>query len=168
MLTLEGTARAADGDSAAVRRLADSVERVGQFSLFGRSPRLHHFLRGLLLAKAGRHADAVDVFRRAISSRTDGYTRINYELARSYLALGKPLEAVTVLQPAFRGAIDASNLYITRTELHELLAEAFAAAGAPDSAAVHYREVVRSWVRGDPPFQARRQAALAWLDRNAH
>jgi tetratricopeptide (TPR) repeat protein len=162
-LTHAGAAYAAAGDTATVRRLADSVEVIGPQSLFGRSGRLHQFLRGLLLAAAGRHAEAVEAYRRAEYSRTEGYTRINYEMARSLLTSNRPADAILPLQQALRGGIDGSNLYITRTELHELLAQAFAAAGAKDSAAVHYREVVRAWEKGDPPFQIRRRAAERWL-----
>ncbi|HEV8598200.1 MAG TPA: BTAD domain-containing putative transcriptional regulator [Gemmatimonadales bacterium] len=166
-LTLEGTVRAAAGDTGMVRRIADSVEVIGRRSLFGRSSRLHHFLRGLLLAKQGRHAEAVDAYQRAIISWSEGFTRINFELARSLLALGRNAEAIAALQPALRGAIDASNLYLTRTELHELLAQAFAAAGSRDSAAAHYRAVVRAWERADSQFESRRQAARDWLARAA-
>jgi DNA-binding SARP family transcriptional activator/tetratricopeptide (TPR) repeat protein len=162
-LTHAGVAYAAAGDTATVHRLADSIEVIGPRSLFIRSTRLHHFLRGLLLASAGRHAEAVESYRRAEYSRTEGYTRINYEMAKSLLTLGRPVEALAPLQAALRGGIDGANLYITRTELHELLAQAFAAAGIRDSAATHYREVVRAWAKGDPPFQVRRKAAERWL-----
>ena len=162
-LTHAGAAYAAAGDTAAVHRLADSLEVIGPGSLFGRSARLHHFLRGLLLARAGRHAEAVEAYRRAQISWTEGYTRINFELARSLVVSSRPQEATLPLQQALRGGIDGSNLYITRTELHELLAQAFDAAGQRDSAATHYREVVRAWEKGDPPFQARRKAAVDWL-----
>jgi DNA-binding SARP family transcriptional activator/TolB-like protein len=162
-----GAAYAAAGDTAAVRRLADSVEAIGPLSLFGRSVRLHYFLRGLLLAAAGRHAEAVETYRRSMFSTTEGYTRINYEMAKSLLALQRPREALAPLQAALRGGIDGSTLYITRTELHELLAKAFAEAGQRDSAALHYRAVERAWAKGDPAFQARRKSALDWLARNS-
>lgn len=162
-LTHAGAAYAAAGDTAAVRRLADSVEAIGPLSLYGRSARLHYFLRGLVLAAAGRHTEAVETYRRAMFSPTEGYTRINYEMARSLLALGRPVDALAPLQAALRGGIDGSTLYITRTELHELLAQAFDAAGQPDSAAAHYRAVTHAWASGDPPFQARRQLALDWI-----
>jgi hypothetical protein len=55
--------------------------------------------------------------------------------------------------------VESSSFYLTRTELHEMLARSFEAAGMPDSAAVHYGIVARSWQHGDPPF--RRRAALA-------
>jgi hypothetical protein len=48
------------------------------------------------------------------------------------------------LRPALHGSIEASNLYVTHTELQTLLARAFDAAGAPDSAAVHRGYVSRA------------------------
>lgn len=166
-LTHAGAAYAALGDTTAVRRLADSVESLGPQSLYGRTARLHYFLRGLLLAAGGRHAEAVETYRRAMFSATEGYTRINYEMAKSLLAMERPREALAPLQAALRGGIDGSTLYITRTELHELLAQAFVAAGRHDSAAAHYLEVARAWDKGDALFQPRRRTALDWLARNA-
>ena len=118
------------------------------------------------MAAEGRHEDAVAEYRLAISSPTLGFTRINYELGRSLMQVGRPREAIDAVQPALRGEIDASNLYVTRTDLHELLAQAFDAAGMRDSAAVHYRAVTRAWVRADPAFHPRRDAARDWLARN--
>jgi len=164
--TLQGMALAALGDTAEVRGLADTVERWGRGSVFGRDRLTHHYLRGLVLAAAGRHEDAVRQYRQAIYSPSLGFTRVNYELGRSLMALGRPVEAVAALQPALRGEVDAANLYVTRTDLHEVLAQAFAAAGVRDSAAFHYRAVVKAWDRADPAFHARRAAARDWLARN--
>ena len=108
-------------------------------SAYGRDQRLHHYVRGLQLRARGQLPAAADEFRRGIFSLTDGYTRNSYELARTLLALGRPTDAIAVLQPAFRGSLQGSNLYITHTELHEVIAQAFEQAGQPDSAAVHYR-----------------------------
>jgi len=47
--------------------------------------------------------------------------------------------------------------------LHELLAQAWDAAGRPDSAAAHFAMVARSWRGGDPPFRARATAAASRL-----
>lgn len=160
-LTLAGTALATIGDTAGVRRLTDSVERMGGLSNFGRDPRLHHYLRGLILQRGGKHAEAVAEFRRALHSVTDGYTRINYELARCLLQLGQAREAIAVLQPALRGGVDGSNTYITHTELHETLAQAFAAAGLRDSSRVHYGAVERAWRRADSRFAERYEVAKA-------
>jgi DNA-binding SARP family transcriptional activator len=160
-LTLAGTALATAGDTTAVRALVDSVERSGRGSAYGRDQKLHHYLRGLLFAAQRRDEDAVREFRAAIHSPNFGFTRVNYELARALLRLGRPTEAVATLQSSLRGEVDASNLYITRTDLHELLADAFYAAGQPDSAAAHYRAVATAWRKADPMYHARRARALA-------
>ena len=65
-LVLAGTAYAAAGDTAVVRHLADSLEVLGPTSNYaGRDAKLHYVLRGLLLQREGRHAEAVDAFRRS-------------------------------------------------------------------------------------------------------
>ena len=122
---------------------------------FGRDRRLYHHVRGLWLAAHGDDEGAVAEFRRSILSRNFGYTRTNYELARALMRLRRPTEAVAALQPALRGSVDESNLYVTRSEIHELLAEAWEAAGRPDSARVHYRTVAAAWRRADPALQRR-------------
>jgi len=117
---------------------------------------------------AAKHDDAAArEFAAAIHSPSLGFTRVNYELAKSLVRLHRPSEAIAALRPALEGEIDASNLYITRTEIHEVLAHAFDAAGQRDSAAVHYRAVVRAWQRADPSFQARHDSASTWLARFA-
>jgi DNA-binding SARP family transcriptional activator/tetratricopeptide (TPR) repeat protein len=160
-MVLAGTALAAAGDTAGARALADSVERIGANSSFGRDLRLHHFLRGLLLQRQSRHAEAVEEFRLSLFSLTEGYTRGNLELARSLMALGRNAEAIAVLQPVLRGAVDGSATYMTHTELRELLAQAYEAAGIRDSAAVNYVIVERNWRRADPEFAARYARARA-------
>jgi len=112
-----------------------------------------------------RDEDAVREFHAAIHSPNLGFTRVNYELARALLRLGRPTEAVATLQSSLRGEIDESNLYITRTDLHELLAQAFDGAGQRDSAAFHYRAVVAAWRNADPLYHARRARAADWLGR---
>jgi len=157
--THTATCLAAAGDTARLSALADSVERLGARSVFGRDPRLHHYVRGLLWAARGDDTRAAEEYRASVWSWSDGYTRANYELARAELALGRPREAIYPLQAALRGDLQASNLYVTRTELHELLARAFAALGEADSARTHAWHVVRAWRLADPPFAARRAAA---------
>jgi tetratricopeptide (TPR) repeat protein len=160
-MALGATALAAAGDTAAVRALADSVERIGRSSNTGRDLRLHHFVRGLLLQQQNRHADAVEAFRRSLFSVTDGYTRTNLEMARSLTAVRRHAEAIAILQAALRGGVDGSNTYVTHTELHEALAHAFHTAGRRDSAAVHYAVVERAWRRADPEFADRYRTAKA-------
>lgn len=164
-LTHAATAFAASGDTAQLATLAGSIERYGARSLLARDPRLHHYVRGLLARSRNDLETAEREFRSAVSSWNLGYTRINYELARVLLETGRPSEAVRVLQPAFRGSIEANNLYITRTDLHELLARAWDATGQRDSARAHWRAVVEAWRGADPEFQPRWNAALAAMAR---
>jgi hypothetical protein len=167
-LTLSATAAVAGGDTLRARHLIDSIQSFGAQSLFLRDPPLHHFVRGLLLARSvpPRHAAAADEYRAALVSPTFGYTRINYELGVSLLESGRPTEAIALVQAALHGGLEGSNLYVTRTTLHELLARLFDAAGRHDSAAAHYRVVERAWRSADPFLQPRYQAARAWLARN--
>ncbi|MDQ4080772.1 MAG: tetratricopeptide repeat protein, partial [Gemmatimonadota bacterium] len=159
MLSHVATSRAAAGDTAELEMLADSMELEGQKSLYGRDPRLHHHVRGLLWRARGRPTDAEAAFRRALYSPTSGYTRTNLELGRLLLEQRHPREAITMLSPALRGPLDASNLYVTHTEIHELLARAFDDVGQADSALTHYRWIEQAWRKSDPAFHARREAA---------
>ncbi len=154
-LALAATAYVAAGETARARRLTDSIEVFGKRSQFGRDPRLHHFVRGLLHQREGRHLEAVEEFRRSIFSITDGYTRANLELARSLLVLKRPAEAIAVLRPAIHGGVDGSNSFTSRTELHEAMAEAFELAGQTDSARAHYAVVERNWRRAGQAFRDR-------------
>ncbi|HVE35300.1 MAG TPA: hypothetical protein VNC18_17175, partial [Gemmatimonadaceae bacterium] len=153
------TAAVAAGDTLRARHLVDSIQTFGAQSLFLRDPPLHHFVRGLLLSRAGRHAAAVDEYRASLVSPTFGYTRINYELGASLLASGRAAEAIPIVNAALHGGLEGSNLYVTRTELHELLARSFDAAGRHDSAATHYRVVERAWRAADPFLRPRYDAA---------
>ena len=109
-----------------------------------------------MLAARRDDEGAVTEFRRSIVSVNFGYTRANYELARALMRLGRPAEAVAALRPALRGGMESSNLYVTRTELHELLAQALEGTNARDSAAAHYELVARSWAHADPLLRERR------------
>jgi hypothetical protein len=159
LLTLVATASVAGGDTLTARVLVDSIERVGRLSGFRRDPLLHHFVRGLLEAAAHHDDAAVREYRAAMDSPTYGYTRINYELGRSLLALHRPTEAIPVVQAALHGGIEGSNLYVTRTALHELLAQLFDAVGRRDSAASHYTSVERAWRSADRSLRPRHDAA---------
>lgn len=145
------------------RALADTIELLGPRSGYARDRLLHYHVRGLIALAEGRPAEAESELRRAIFSPTAGYTRTNLELGRLLLARRRPREAIAILSPALRGPLEASNLYVTRTELHELLGRAFDAAGAPDSAAVYYAHVADAWRAADAAFQPARRAAIARL-----
>ena len=161
--TLLAMVLAASGDTARLRSLADTVEYWGQRSNYGRDRRAHHYIRGMLLVAEKRDAEAATELREAVHSPTNGFTRVNYELGRVLVRLGRADEAVPVVRAALHGELDGSSLYVSRTELHELLGQAFAAMGARDSAAVHYRAVANAWEHADPAFQARHDRARAWL-----
>ena len=163
MLTQSAGARAATRDTATLARVGDTVRVLGALTVSGRNRRLHHHVRGLLLAARGDTTQAVTELRAAIYSPALGYTRTNFELGRLLLASGRPREAVSIVQPALRGRLEASQLYVSRTELHELLARAWDALGTRDSAVAHYRSVTSAWRRADPQFTARVQAAEARL-----
>ena len=159
--TLAAEALAAGGDTIALARLIEPVRRAGLVSAYGRDLLLVHHIRGLLLTSNGDLPGAAIEFRRALFSKTMGYTRTNYDLARVLTKLRRPVEAIAVLQPAFRGELDASNMYVTRTDLHEALAHAFDMAGMRDSAVVHYRAVISAWRAADGNVRARRDSAMA-------
>lgn len=161
MLTHAGTAWAAAGDTVRLARMADSVEGSARLSSYGRDWTLPHYLRGLLWKARGDSERSLNELSRAIYSRSEGYTRANFELARAQLGAGQPRAAVALLNSALRGPVEASSFYLTRTELHELLAQSFEAAGLPDSAATQYAIVARTWKNGDPPFRRRAAAAEA-------
>jgi tetratricopeptide (TPR) repeat protein len=167
LMTHAANALAAAGDTTGLAARADSVQRLGADVLAERDRRLHHHIRGLLLAARGRNPEAEAEFKQAIYSVNMGYTRTNFELGRVYLRDRRPRDAIAVVQPALRGVLESSNLYIPRTELHELLAQAWDALGdsaaARDSAAAHWTEVTRAWQHADPSFRQRFQIAEARL-----
>ena len=142
-LTQEASALAAAGDVARLTVLADSIEALGAQTFSERDRRLHEYVRGL--ASMGRDdvAAAIDHLQRAMYSTTIGYNRTNYELAKAYLKRGRPREAIAVLRPAARGVVlEGANLHLTLSDVHALMAQAFTAAGEPDSARVH-----AAWLR---------------------
>ena len=66
---------------------------------------------------------------------------------------------MVILRATLRSGLTGSNLYLTRTEAIERLAQAFEAAGQRDSAALYYRRVAEAWDQADAPLLARRDAA---------
>jgi DNA-binding SARP family transcriptional activator len=160
-LTHRAGALAAGGDTSRLTALADTIEATGALSNLARDQRLHHHVRGLLFAARGNDSAAVAEFRRAIWSTTFGYTRTNVEMAKSLLRLGRYGDGIAILEPALRGSLEASNLYVTHSEIRLLLAEAYARAGQRDRAAVEMAWVQRAWANADPPVRARLAAAQA-------
>ena len=163
MLTQTAGLRRALGDTNSLARLADSLQAMSAESGYGRDRRLHHYVRGLLLSARGDDAGAISEFKSSIYSVTQGYTRANYELARVYLRDQRPRDAIAILQPVLHGTLEASNLYLSRADVHELLAQAWGAAGARDSASAHLAWLVKTWAGADPSLAGRMQAARARL-----
>jgi DNA-binding SARP family transcriptional activator/TolB-like protein len=159
LLTHAAAAYAELGDTTRLEILADSIQRLGTLSAYGRDQRLHHHVRGLKLRVQGLHEAAIDEFRRAIFSPVAGYTRTNYELARALMETGRPEEAITTLEQALRGPIGASGYYLTTTELHELLARALISAGREADARHHLMRVYQAWRDGEPEYRVRAEEA---------
>jgi tetratricopeptide (TPR) repeat protein len=162
---------AAQGDTARLAGLADTIRLLGRQSAYARDQHLHFYVQGLLALARGRNEEAVQLFRTSIISPNVGYTRANLLLGRTLTRVGRPREAVTVLQSALRGMFEGSNLYVTHTDLSEALAEAFEAAGERDSAAYHYQRLVKAWEGVDPRFTPRianaRGRAMLMLERRS-
>jgi tetratricopeptide (TPR) repeat protein len=161
-LGLGAASLAALNDTAELSRRADSARVIGANSLLARDQRMHHYMRGLMLAARHDDAGAVEAFRQAMTWRGYGFSRIDYELGSALLRLGRAPEAVAALQPATRD-FESTALYITRTEIRERLAQAWEAAGNRDSALANYRTVAHAWRRADAPLQARLTAVRAKL-----
>ena len=173
MLAQVAGALYAAGNTGSLPKLADSVRACRTKRIWARPPAAP--LRSRTRPRgARRDPAAISAFKAAIYSTTLGYTRTNYELGRAYLRLHQPREAIAYLSPSLRGPIEAQNLYVSRIELHELLAQAWDSAGQRDSAVAHYNTVVRAWSAGDPTFKARadrcRDARRRWraVDRPRH
>ena len=148
------------GDTAALRRLEDSV-RVNGAIATERFRRLHHYVHGLLLATQHKPAEAAHSFRQALWNRQSTHVRIYLELARALIAAGRPTEAIPPLVEALKGPVSAAGLYATRTELQELLAVAYEKSGQRDSALAQYKLVSHAWRNADPEFDVRRAAVGA-------
>lgn len=161
MSTHAATAYAAAGDTGKLQPLADSISHWKRASALYRDQVLDAYVRGLLDVARGRDADAETEFRRAVISRIDGYSRANFELAKILLRRGRPRDAIPLLRDPLHGWLEASNYYLTYTELHALLGEAFDRAGEPDSALVHYNRALAAWQHADPEFAGRVQAMRA-------
>jgi DNA-binding SARP family transcriptional activator len=161
--TLMGTALVALGDTAKLRILADSMRTISQGSGFVRDRRLPHHLLGLYHAARGDDTRALAEFRQSVWSYTAGYTRTDLEIGRVLLRLGQPREAALVCGSGLRAEMSASAQYVSRGELHECAAQAWIAAGVPDSARAHLTVLVRQWQDPEPEWRARRDSAVALL-----
>ncbi len=143
----------ASGDTIHLRALADSIERIGARSYYGRDWRLHHHVRGLIAERGGRLREAIREFG-AARWGSAGWTVTVAHMARAHIALGEPKEAIALLREAYKSSPDAMGRYLPRSELDLLMAEAFGRAGMRDSSA-HYAAFVRSaWRDADPEVRS--------------
>jgi len=165
-LTHSATALAAAGDRS-LAMVAETIAAIAPRSGYGRDHHLPPYVQGLMALSDGRRDDAERLFRQAIGSPTEGYTRAQLELGRLLVDDGQPREAIAVLEPALRGPIESGSYYATLTEFHALLARAFDATGSSDSALVHHAWVARAWAHGDPQFVMRASAARQRASRLA-
>ncbi len=127
------------------RHVEDAVRVAGENPLYeGRIP--YHFLRllGECLRRAGRWAEAVDVFRRALEAKSDtGHGEARFGLGLALLKGGEAAKAVDVLRESIRD--HGSNL-----EAYFRLAQAGAMLGRAEeveSARREFREVASSLPR---------------------
>jgi hypothetical protein len=117
----------------------------------------------MLAEMNGRDDEALTHLGQAIHSRTNGFTLVNYEMGKIYLRHNRPADAIAITRSALFGDIDGPNLYVTRTDLHDLMARSFAQLGQRDSAAFHYRAVAKALAPADPRFRPQLDSARAWL-----
>jgi DNA-binding SARP family transcriptional activator len=159
-LLMQSLARFRMGDTAALPRLADSIQALTRARPAERSRELSTYPRALLTLRRGQAEDAAAMLRQIPTSPITGAPMIPFALGEAYLAAGRPRDAVAALQPLLR-AYEVGPLL--RTSFHEALAEAWDAARQRDSARVHWEAVARAWQRADPSLAARRARALARL-----
>ncbi len=141
-------------DTAYLKALADSVQRIGAQSYYARDWQLHHHVRGLIAIRGNR----LDEAERELNSALEffpGFTRTNLMLVQVERRRGRPDLAIATLRRAFREPIDAMGRYAPRTELDFEMTLAFAAAGQADSARVYAGYVRRAWAGADSGEKAR-------------
>jgi predicted Zn-dependent protease len=151
---LEADVLASAGDTARSRILADSIELVSARSYYGRDTRLPHDIRGVIALRAHRFNDAVQELQKGRWG-TSGWTTTLAHLARAYLALNRPADAIATVREAYQEPPDAMGRYEPRSELDLLMAESFLRAGELDSATVYADYVRSAWRNADPEPRAR-------------
>lgn len=153
----------AQGDTAKLLPIADSMRQLSLGSGFARDRRLEHYVQGLYWAAAGDDRRALAEFRESVWSYTAGYTRSNLELGRTLLRLGQPRDAALVCGSALRAEMSASAQYVSRGELHDCVGRGWLKAGERDSARVHLAQAAKQWANAEPGWAARRDSVVQLL-----
>ena len=142
--TLAADAWVAAGDTSDLARRIREVEAWGSQSAYGRDRVLHQHLRGLQALARNDFEEARRSLESARWSPTGTYARTNLTLATILLRQGRTTEALRLLEQASHGSMESVHLYGTRRDIHRLFAQAYRAAGRPDSAVVHERWLARA------------------------
>jgi tetratricopeptide (TPR) repeat protein/TolB-like protein len=141
-------------EAAMLPALADSVERIGRRSYYGRDWVLHHHVRALIAERAGDWARAEREFVLARWGRGDGWTRTTMGIARAQLAQGRTADAVATLREAYHARPDAMGRYQPRSEIDLVLSRAFERLGMTDSAHTYLEYARAAWKEADPEVKA--------------
>jgi tetratricopeptide (TPR) repeat protein len=157
---LAADAYAPSGDTITLKAMSDSIRTVSQRSFYGRDLRLYHHVNGLIAMQRHDWRGAIDEFQQARWGAA-GWTATVADIARCFLQLNQPQQAIRVLRDAYTGPLDAMGRYEPRSELDFLMARSFQQAGMRDSAAAYGAYVRRAWADADPAVK-RRLAELRW------
>jgi DNA-binding SARP family transcriptional activator/TolB-like protein len=147
---LAADALAPSGDTATLRAVADTLERVCGRSYYARDWRLFHHVRGLVALQGRRYAEAERELQQAVWTPVEGWARTTVELANAQMGLGHPLDAVETLRMAHASRLDAMARYVPISEIDYRMALAFAQAGVADSALAYAAYARRAWQDADP------------------
>jgi hypothetical protein len=142
--TLAADAWVTAGDTTDLARRIREVEAWGSQSAYGRDRVLHHHLLGLQALARNDLEGARQALQRARWSPTGTYARTNLTLATVLLRQGRVAAALRLIEQTSHGSMESVHLYGTRRDIHRLFAQAYRAAGRPDSAAVHERWLERA------------------------
>ena len=155
-LMMQSLVRYRMGDSAALRRLADTLQVLTASPSMARSRLLPNYPRALLAMLRRKPEEAVPLLQAIPTSPITGPGMIPFALGEALLAARRPEQAIPVLQPLLRSYEGGPLL---RTSYHEALAQAWDGAGKRDSARVHWQAVTRAWARADTALAPRRAHA---------
>lgn len=154
---LEANTLAGARDTVRLRAIADSLERIGPLSYYGRDWRLFHHVRGLLAMLRGAPLDAAIEFERARWGVAGWTTNLTW-LARAQLGAGRPDAAISTLRHGYESPLDAMGRYVPRSELDYLMSVAFRQAGMRDSSAAYAQRLRHAWAGADAEVRRRLEA----------